>query len=154
MTSRAERFLILYRLRQSEILSVSERFADALDEDRVKNAEMFDITRTDFSKNQHPNATMRALENDLLQKDVRLLALLCALSDTAMEIKLGLADLNAEDFIEACAALFEKIEENSPVLGHLAQKLTEIKAEYAVDRLTLAIERMSAPGKDGYHENY
>lgn len=140
MTPRAADFLMLCRLRQSELDRICDRFANALDEDRVKNAEMFDTSRTDFSKNQHPNDTMREIEAELLAGDVRLPMLLSALSDTAMEILLGLAPADVEDFFESAAALFEQIEAQHPTLGHLAQKLTEIKPQYAVARLALAID--------------
>lgn len=138
-----EDLVLLYALRRSDVLEVERRFTDALDEDHLKNADMFDTTRTTFSQNRHPNATMRALEKELLEADLPLLYLLTALCDTGMELTQGLADLRSPtDFAKAVAADYEKLEKRAPSAGLLAQGLTEIKAEHAQKRLRAAILKM------------
>ena len=138
-----EDLLLLYALRRADILEIERRFTDALDEDHVKNADMFDTSRTTFSQNRHPNATMRALEKELLEADLPFLYLLTALCDAGMELTQGLAALHIpEDFAKAAAAYYGELEKRAPSAGLLAQGLTEIKAEHAQKRLRAAISQM------------
>lgn len=140
LTDRANDLCLQYALRRGEIFNIADRFSDALEEDHRVNADMFDIHRTTFSQNKHPNATMRALEADLLKADLPLLCLLAALSDTGMEKSQGLGDLHTpEKFADSAAALYEQLMNAAPAASYLAQKLTEIKAEHALKRLRLAI---------------
>ena len=145
MTDRANELFLQYALRRSEILTISGRFADALDEDRRVNADMFDLTRTTISKNKHPNKTMRAIEADLQNADLPLLCLLVALSETGMEKSQSLRELSDPDAFADCAAeLYELLLAQSPSIPYLAQKLTEIKAEHALKRLKTAILSLDA----------
>ena len=145
MTDRANDFCLQYTLRRGEILQIADRLADALEEDYRVNADMFDIHRTTISQNKHPNATMRALEADLLRSDLPLLCLLVALSDTGMEKSQGLGELHTpEAFADSAAALYELLSDSRPSVPYLAQKLTEIKAEHALKRLRIAILQIEA----------
>lgn len=145
MTDRASDLCLQYALRRGEILRLSDRFADALDEDRRCNADMFDLTRTTFSQNKHPNKTMREIEADLQNADLPLLCMLVALSEIGMEKSQALQDLSDPDrFADCAAAVYEQLLAQSPSLPYLAQKLTEIKAEHALKRLKTAILSMEA----------
>jgi len=143
LTDRVNAFCLQYALRRGEILTVADRFADALEEDYRLNRDMFDIHRLSFSQNKHPNKTMRALEADLSRKDLSFLCMLAALSDTGMEKSQGLGNLQEpERFADAAAALFGELSGCAPAISYLAQKLTEIKAEHALKRLRIAILAM------------
>ena len=143
MTDAAWDLCLLYDLRRHEIAAVASRLSDALEEDLRVNADMFDITCTTFSKNRHPNATMRALEADLAKADLTLLHLLISLYDIGMELTQGLGDFpDKVTFAEAAARRYEALCRgtlDAPILAHL---LTEIKAEHALKRLLAAMQMM------------
>lgn len=139
----AQDIYLQYALRRGEILAIADRFADALEEDRHHNADMFDTRRLTFSKNQHPNRTMRALESDLQKADAPLLCLLSALSKTGMELVQHLADFPSPTaFAVAAGEQFALLSAKNPPAAHLARELTEIKAEHALRRLTAAIRML------------
>ena len=143
MTEQAQDLCLLYELRRREIAEIAARLADALDEDHRVNADMFDITRTTFSQNQHHNATMRALEADLEHADLPLLHLLTALSQIGMEAAQGLGDFpNKADFANAAGEELSYLEQQNAPAHLLAHALTEIKAEHALKRLITAIRYM------------
>lgn len=138
-----ESLLSLYALHKSSILEAEHRFAEALEEDHLKNADMFDITRTAFSANRHPNVTMRALEKELSKADLPFLYLLTALCETGLELTQGLADLHSPaEFARSAAERYRELEKRAPSAGLLAQRLTEIKAEHVQKRLRAAILQM------------
>ena len=145
MTAQAQDLCLLYDLRRREIADVAARLSDALDEDHRVNADMFDITRTSFSKNQHPNATMRALEADLERADLSLLNLLTALSQIGMEAAQGLGDFSDKiAFANAAGAELAFLECQAAPAHLLAHSLTEIKAEHALKRLVTAMRYMES----------
>ena len=145
MTDRANDLCLQYALRRGEILTLANRFADALDEDRRVNADMFDLTRTTISQSKHPNKTMRAIEADLQNADLPLLCLLVALCEIGMEKSQALQELDdPERFADCAAELYELLLAQSPPTPYLAQKLTEIKAEHALKRLRIAILSIEA----------
>ena len=138
-----EEFCMLYALRRSDLVEIADRLRDALNEDYTKNADMFDITRTVFSQNRHPNATMRALEADLREADLTLLYLLRSLAEAGMELTQGLGGLSTpRHFAELATEIYQDLEKRAPSAPLLAQALTEIKAEHALKRLDAAITQM------------
>ena len=138
-----EELCLLYALRRADLVGIADQLRDALNEDYTKNADMFDITRATFSQNRHPNATMRALENDLREADLTLLYLLRALTEAGMELTQGLGGLSTpRRFAEMAAEIYQDTEKRAPSAALLAQSLTEIKAEHALKRLNAAIAQM------------
>ena len=136
-------FCLQYTLSRARICEISDRLRDALDEDYVKNADMFDVTRTAFPTSKHPNDTMRALEKDLLTASPDLLYLLSALTDLGMEVTQGLVDTtDPEALVKIAAETYENLQKRAPSTAFLAQELTEIKAEHALKRLDAAIRIM------------
>lgn len=136
-------FCLQYSLYRSRIREIRDRLHDALDEDYVKNADMFDVTRTAFPTSKHPNATMRALEKDLLAADTAFLYLLSALTDLGMEVTQGLVDTaDPAALAKIAAESYENLQKRTPSAAFLAQSLTEIKAEHALKRLSAAIQIM------------
>lgn len=134
-----------YALRRTDVLAIVRHYEDALDEDYVKNADMFDVTRTTFSQSKHPNATMRALEKDLLESDLPLLCLLAALTDLGMELTQGLCHFSTPlDFADAVGERYAQLMRATPSAPLLAQHLTEIKAEHALKRLKSAVCMMDS----------
>ena len=143
MNEQAQDLCLLYDLRRGEVADVALRLSDALEEDYRVNADMFDITRTTFSQNRHPNATMRALESDLERADLPLLRLLVALSQIGMEAAQGLGDFpDRAAFASAAGEEFARLERMAAPAHQLAHTLTEIKAEHALKRLGTAITYM------------
>lgn len=143
MTTEAQELCLLYELRRSEIVTIAKRLSEALDEDHRVNADMFDITRTTFSQNRHPNATMRALESDLENADLPFLQLLTALSQIGMEAAQGLGDFaGRESFANAAGEELAALSRRNAPTYVLAHSLTEIKAEHALKRLATAIRYM------------
>lgn len=143
MTDQAQDFCLQYELRRREVAGVAMRLSEALDEDRRLNSDMFDITRTTFSQNQHPNATMRALESDLERADLPFLHLLVALCEIGMEASQGLGDFpDREAFAKAAGERFAQLSNANMPAVVLAHTLTEIKAEHALKRLVTAIQHM------------
>ncbi|MBQ8356485.1 MAG: hypothetical protein IJX39_01595 [Clostridia bacterium] len=144
MNDKTRGFCLQYALRRTEILRIADRFADALDEDRTQNADMFDTARTAFSASRHPNATMRALEEEFRTADETLLCLLVALCDAGMELVLALSPISSPTaFAEMASDIFDRLEQERQPSPRMAQKLTEIKAEHAVRRLNAAITQMN-----------
>ena len=140
-----------YALRRQEIRQIAWRLADALDEDRIKNADMFDINRTVFPENKHPNATMRTLEKDLCNTDLSLLALLVSLCELGMELTQGLADFEKpHSFAAAVGERYAQLLQSAPPTPRLAGQLTEIKAQHVLKRLTAAIQKIES---ENCHEN-
>ena len=136
-------FCLQYTLSRARICEIRDRLRDALDEDHVKNADMFDVTRTAFPTSKHPNDTMRALEKDLLTASPDLLYLLSALTDLGMEVTQGLVDTtDPEALVKIAAETYENLQKRTPSTAFLAQELTEIKAEHALKRLDAAIRIM------------
>ena len=136
-------FCLQYTLSRARICEIRDRLRDALDEDYVKNADMFDVTRTAFPTSKHPNDTMRALEKDLLTASPDLLYLLSALTDLGMEVTQGLVDTtDPEALVKIAAETYENLQKRAPSTAFLAQELTEIKAEHALKRLDAAIRIM------------
>ena len=156
MTDATLDFYLLYKIHRHEITAIARRLRDALDEDHLKNADMFDITRTTFSQSKHPNATMRVLEKDLLGADLSLLCMLVALSETGMELTQGLTDFpTPTDFARFAADINENLQKLTPSAAFLAQKLTEIKPEHALKRLDAATKQMDLiRRKENYNETY
>ena len=143
MTEQAQDLCLLYELRRREVVEIAQRLADALEEDYRQNADMFDITRTTFSQNRHPNATMRALEADFERSDLPLLRLLTALSQIGMEASQGLGDFpDKEAFANAAGQELARLEQQNAPAYLLSHSLTEIKAEHALKRLMTAIQYM------------
>ena len=143
MTEQAQDVCLLYELRRSDITEIATRLSEALSEDRRVNADMFDITRTTFSQNRHPNATMRALEAELENADLPFLQLLVALSQIGMEASQGLGDFADRDaFANAVGEELEALSRRNAPAYVLAHSLTEIKAEHALKRLSTAIRYM------------
>ena len=143
MTAQAQDLCLLYELRRREVIAVAQKLADALEEDRRQNADMFDITRTTFSQNRHPNATMRALEGELERADLPFLHLLSALSQMGMEASQGLADFpDRHAFADAAGEELAALERQNAPAYLLAHALTEIKAEHALKRLATAMRYM------------
>ncbi len=135
-----------YMLRRHEVDALADAYADALEEDHLKNAEMFDLTRTTFSSNLHPNGRMRELEAELAARDLPLLHLLSALLSVGTDLVLGLADFgNAEALFAALAAEYTRAEqiEDTAVLAH---RLTEPKAEHQLKRLCRVREALTHQG--------
>ena len=136
-------FCLQYTLSRARICEIRNRLRDALDEDYVKNADMFDVTRTAFPTSKHPNDTMRALEKDLLTASPDLLYLLSALTDLGMEVTQGLVGTtDPEALVKIAAETYENLQKRAPSTAFLAQELTEIKAEHALKRLDAAIRIM------------
>ena len=143
MTEQAQDLCLLYELRRREVVEVAQRLADALEEDYRQNADMFDITRTTFSQNRHPNATMRALETDFERSDLPFLRLLAALSQVGMEAGQGLGSFpDREAFANAAGQELARLEQQNAPAYLLSHSLTEIKAEHALKRLMTAIQYM------------
>lgn len=144
MTERAELFCMQYRLRQNDVLETLAAFEKALAEDFRVNADMFDIARTTFSGNAHPNATMRALEAQLGGRDLPFLCLLFALLRVGADLVLGFDDFeDPASFFEACAVEYERCERNHTDPSYLARELTTPKAQHQQKRLAAAISAMN-----------
>ncbi len=136
-----------YMLRRAEVAEVADTLAEALDEDLRENADMFDRTRTTFSGNPHPNATMRTLERALAARDLPFLHLLSALLLVGGDLVLGLCDFSTPaDFVSAVAAEYALLEEKEQDAVHLARRLTEPKAEHQQKRLRAAMREMERAG--------
>lgn len=145
MSENAELLCMQYMMRREEVYRVADAFADALEEDHRVNADMFDVTKLTFSQNPHANATMRALEAELEQKDLPLLCLLAALLRTGADLVLGLADFASPmDFVEAAAAELAVAERRYTDPAFLASELTAPKAEHQLKRLRAALAEMRA----------
>ena len=130
-------------MRREEVYRVVDTLEEALAEDHQKNADMFDITRPTFSGNPHPNATMRALEEELSDKDLPFLCLLFALLRVGADLSLGLADFDTADaFLDAAAQEFALAESRYTDVAYLASELTMPKAEHQLKRLRAAIQWM------------
>ena len=146
MTDQAQELCLLYDMRRREVVEVAQRFDEALEEDRRVNADMFDITRTTFSQNQHPNATMRALEADLEKADLPFLHLLIALCEIGMEVSQRLCSPSDKaEFADMAGERFDQLSQSDLPAVVLAHTLTEIKAEHALTRLVTAIRMMELP---------
>lgn len=136
-------FCLQYTLFRSRLCEIRDRLHDALDEDHLKNADMFDITRTTFSQSKHPNATMRALEKELCAAEPLFLYLLFSLTELGMEITQGLVATDSPESLARIAAeTYRDLQKRAPSAAFLAQSLTEIKAEHALKRLTAAMRIM------------
>ena len=134
---------LLFATHQNEIEDVIARYADAYDEDLVKNADMFDTARVTFSDNKHPNRTMRVLEDDLREAEPTLLYLLTALCEVGMDLVLYPEDFaSCYEFADAVSTEYTRLAAQQPSAPRLAQKLTEIKAEHAHKRLSKAAEML------------
>lgn len=134
---------LLFAMHQNEIEDTIARYADAYDEDLVKNADMFDTARLTFSENKHPNRTMRVLEDDLREAEPTLLYLLTALCEVGMDLVLYPEDFGScFEFADAVSTEYGRLAAQNPAPPRLAQKLTEIKAEHAHKRLSKAVEMM------------
>ena len=134
---------LLFAMHQNEIEDVITRYADAYDEDLVKNADMFDTTRLTFSDNKHPNRTMRVLEDDLREAEPTLLYLLSALSEVGRDLILYPEDFaSCFEFADAVSTEYARMTAQRPGAPRLAQQLTEIKAEHAHKRLSKAAEML------------
>ncbi len=143
----AELFLMQYTMRRAEIAEIADTFAEALDEDFRKNADMFDRTRTTFSGNPHPNATMRRLEQRLATADLPLLQMISVLILLGTDIVLGLARFERQqDFLSACAEELALLESRGQDAVQLARVLTEVKAEHQQKRLRAAMSEMEYGG--------
>lgn len=140
MTEHTEEFKLLLALRRHEVEDVLHQVQNALDEDRRENAEMFDITRTDFSKNMHPNETLRALERDLAQRDEPFLCLLLALREVGMEQCLGLSESSTPGarMLHAAAAFAEQLSAGASAKT-LAHRFAEVKAQHTAGWLAAAL---------------
>ena len=143
MQENTKELCLLFVMRQNEIEDVVARYADAYDEDLVKNADMFDVTRLTFSDNKHPNRTMRVLEDDLREADPTLLYLLTALCNVGADLILYPEDFaSCFEFADAVATEYTRLSQRTPAATRLAQQLTEIKAEHAHKRLSRAVDMM------------
>ena len=143
MQDHVKELCLLFAMRQNEIEDIVARYADAYDEDLVKNADMFDITRLTFSDNKHPNRTMRVLEQDLREADATLLYLLTALCEVGRDLTLYPEDFaSCFEFADAVSTEYDRLTLRNPSAALLAQQLTEIKAEHAHKRLLCAVDMM------------
>ena len=140
MTEREQEFRMLLSLRRHEAERVLERVREALEEDLRENAEMFDITRTDFSQNLHPNNTMRALEKELAERDEPFLCLLLALRGAGMEESLGLCERStyAQRVSRAAFEYTERIASGGSA-QYLAHEFTEGKAHNTARWLAIGL---------------
>ena len=144
MTFEGTELLIQFSLFGGKIRTVLGRFEDALYEDRTENAEMFDRTRETFSTNMHPNRTLRALEDDLEKESEDFLYLLAALLETGKEATLGLADYETPDrFAEGVATVLRELRTRNFSEKALAHRITEVKAEHSVRRLSFALAKLT-----------
>ena len=144
MNLNATELLLQCSLFGAKIRTVMGRFEDALSEDRIENADMFDITRLNFSSNQHPNRTLRALEAELEKESLDLLLLLSALLEAGKEATLGLADYDTpEQFAGGAADILDELRMLGLSEAALAHRITEIKAEHSVKRLGFALRMLS-----------
>ena len=124
-----ELFCMQYMMRRDEVYHVADVFSDALEEDHQKNADMFDIGKMTFSNNPHPNATMRALEQELADKDLPFLHLLFALLRVGADLVLALADFEAPtDFANAAAEELKSLRKQLTEAGD-AQGVNQRQAE-------------------------
>ena len=145
MREQTEFFCMQYMMRREEVYRVADRFDEALDEDYRVNADMFDVTRLTISGNPHANATMRALEDELAERDLPFLCLLMALLRTGADLVLDLADFESPvAFADAAAAEFEVAQARYTDAAYLASELTTPKAEHQTKRLRAAIAQMRA----------
>lgn len=143
MTDATLDFYLLYKIHRHEITAIARRLHDALDEDHLKNADMFDITRTAFPTSKHPNATMRTLEKELCAAEPLFLYLLFSLTELGMEITQGLVATDSPESLARIAAeTYRDLQKRAPSAAFLAQSLTEIKAEHALKRLSAAMRIM------------
>ena len=144
MNLRTTELLLQFSLFGTKIRTVLGRFEDALYEDHTENADMFDRTRVNFSTNMHPNRTLRALEDELIEESEDLLYLLAALLETGKEALLGLADYDTpESFAEGVALVDGELRALELSKKALAHRITEIKAEHSVKRLGFALKMLS-----------
>jgi hypothetical protein len=143
MQDNVKELCLLFAMHQNEVKDTVARYADAYDEDLVKNADMFDTARLTFSENKHPNRTMRVLEDDLREAEPTLLYLLTALCEVGMDLVLYPEDFaSCYEFADAVSTEYTRLAAQQPSAPRLAQKLTEIKAEHAYKRLSKAAEMM------------
>ncbi len=145
MSEKSELFYMQYMMRREEVYRVADAFEEALAEDHRKNADMFDIGKLTFSNNPHPNATMRALEEQLADKDLPFLCLLFALLRVGADLVLAPADFESPaQFMDAAAEEFAVAEARYTDAAYLASELTAPKAEHQLRRLRAAIAEMRA----------
>ena len=145
MKEQTELFCMQYMMRRDEVYHVADAFSDALEEDHQKNADMFDVGKMTFSNNPHPNATMRALEQELADKDLPFLHLLFALLRVGADLVLALADFETPaDFANVAAEEFAVAKVRYTDAAYLASELTAPKAEHQLKRLRAAITQMRA----------
>ena len=143
MQNHVKDLCLLFATHQNEIEDVIARYADAYDEDLVKNADMFDTARVTFSANKHPNHTRRVLEEDLREAKPTLLYLLTALCEVGTDLILYPEDFaSCFEFAAAVSTEYVRLSVQQPSAPRLAQKLTEIKAEHAHKRLSKAAEML------------
>ena len=134
---------MLYTLRRAEIAEIADILADALDEDRRVNADMFDTSSRRITGNRHPNATMRALEERLAGTDADLLCLLAAMLTLGMEISLGLSYFaSREEFLSVLESEYRSFEMRFSGAAALASDVTAPKAQHLLRRLRIAMEHM------------
>ncbi len=145
-----ELFCMQYALRRAEVAEIAARYAEALEEDRRENPDMFDPARSGFvglSGNLHPNATMRALEQRLCDSDPSLLCLLRSLLLVGADLLLDPRDFpTPADVISACAVELDRLERREQTPSYLAQALTEVKAEHQCKRLAAVLARLTQAG--------
>lgn len=145
MTQEGELFCIQVALRERELDEVARSFERAYEEDLRENADMFDIKRLTFSQNLHKNATMRALEDELAQKDLAFLQLLGALLAIGRDLVLGLADLtDRAELLSALSAELAAISARGAEPCLLAQEITTVKAEHQRKRLCAVMDRLQS----------
>ena len=137
--------LIQFSLVKAKIHTVLSRFEDALREDHIENADMFDRTRKTFSSNLHPNRTLRTLETDLEKEGEDFLYLLAALLEAGKEATLGLADYDTpERFAQGTCVIMAELRARDFSERSLAHLITEVKAEHSVVRLAFALEKLAS----------
>lgn len=141
MSERGELVYMQYIMRREEVCRVADAFEEALAEDHQNNADMFDITRVNFSNNPHPNATMRVLEDTLAEKDLPFLHMLFGLLRVGADLSLALAEFDSiASFVDAVAQEIEFAELHYTDAAYLANELTAPKAEHQLKRLRAAID--------------